>query len=368
MDTRAPSGAAGTDAERRGARALAAALRERGRAARVQTIWVRPAWWLALAACLAAGVLASVLSVAHPLTGLIVALAAIAGALLESSRAPLLRRLTVARATQNVVSPPPARPGERPVTLVVSAAIDDPRRGLAARLPGGLPRWTLVALLLVAACAAGRLAGAEGSWIGALQLVPTLALLLALFACFEEGTARTDDDPSARGAALALVDALDAEPPRHLDVALVLAGAGATRAAGLGAWLRSRRARGMRPRDVALLQLEPCGIGTPVWWDRDGIVLPAALHPQLRAAAREAAAARPELGARGVRGRTGGAAAIARADGWPVIAVGARAPRGRGDAPERPPPGGPDATVAFAFALVSALDTSLDASAPDGSS
>jgi len=135
------SGAAGTDAERRAARALADGLRARGREARVSTVWVRTAWWLPLAAAAALGVAGSVLSIAEPVAGLVLAGLALVAVLVELSPRPVLRRLTIARATQNVVSPPTERPGERPVTLVLTAATDLRRRGWAARVPGGVPRW-----------------------------------------------------------------------------------------------------------------------------------------------------------------------------------------------------------------------------------
>lgn len=350
-------GATGTDAERRGARALADELRATGRRARLVPVWVRPAWWLVQALCASAGVAASVLAVDHPPAGLLLALAALALAALDLTRLQPLRRLTIARATQNVVSPPPEAGGEQPVTLVVTAAAHLPRRGLAARAPGGAMRWSLLALALVAACAGARLAGADGPWIGAVQLVPTVALLALVFAFVEEGVTRPRADESATRAALEVVRALDAEPPERLGVAVVLAGGDDVQAAGLREWLRTRRARGLRPAQLALLHIEPCAAGAPVWWERDGILVRAALHPQLCAAAATVAAARPELGARPRRRGPGSAAGVARAGGWPAIAVGALADRGEVTPTEAPR--GVDATAAFAVALARELDAAL---------
>src|SRR4051812_9495267 len=116
--TNAPAGPpACSDAERRAARRHAAALRAAGRTVRMEPLWVRPARDPALAACAAAGVAASVLSVDHAVPALIVAGVALVLALAELGPVPLLRRLTTyARATQNVLS---ARAGVSPgpVTL-----------------------------------------------------------------------------------------------------------------------------------------------------------------------------------------------------------------------------------------------------------
>ena len=84
----------------------------------------------------------------------------------------------------------------------------------------------------------------------------------------------------------------------------------------------------------------------PGWWARDGLVVTSALHPQLVRAASAAAAAEPDLGAHVRRRPRGTAAAVARAGGWPAIAVGV---------------GDPEAGTRFAAALVRALDDELAA-------
>jgi hypothetical protein len=354
VEGREPSGAAASDAERRAARALAAALRARGRTVRTPAVWIRTAWWLPVALACALGVAGSVLSVGSPPVGLAVTGAGLLVLLADLTPWAPVRRLTIARATQNVVSPPPARAGERPVTLVLTAATDLRRRGWAARLPGGVRRWALAALLAVLACALARLLGADGPLLGVVQLPPTLVLLVAIVALLDSAGAAPQGDDSAVRAVLAVTDALDADPPRRLDVALVLAGAGGADHAGLRAWLRARRRRGLRPRQVAVVAIEPCPAGPPVWWTADGLVVPARLHPQLQSAARAAAAARPELGARAVRGSDATAAAAARAGRWPAIALGAAADAGDGALQ------GAEAVAALAVELVRALDAELE--------
>ena len=351
--TREQSGTAGSDAERRAALELAQDLRDAGRDARVQTLWVHTAWWAPQALAAAMGVAASVLAVGDPIPAVILAAAALAIALTDLSAPAPMRRLTPARATQNVVcAPAEVPPGA--ITLIVTAAVDQARAGRGRRFPGGVLGWSLGALALVLACCGVRAAGVDGTWIGAVQLFPTLVLLACLLALLDEAVAEpAEDDRGAVLAALALTAELDAEPPGELAVALVLAGAGGAQSAGLRAWLRGRRRRGLAAADVALLHLEPTPGDAPGWWARDGVVVSSALHPQLVRAARAAAEAHPDLGAAPRTRPRGTAAASARAGGWPAIAVGV------GDA---------DRGGRFAAALVRALDEELARARIDGGS
>jgi hypothetical protein len=246
-----------TDAERRAALALAAQLRAAGRAARIEARWVRPGWpaWQAL--CAIAGVVATVVSVDHPLAGLVVAGAALAVSLGHGrGRLPLGR----ARATQDVVAPAPA---PRAVTLVVLAAVDRPRASVLDRVPAPL-LWLWGALLLTTVFAAARLAGAEGTLLGAGQLVPAVVLLLVaaalLDAAFEPAAPA---DAAATRAALALAAIPWAE--------IVLVGAGEL---GLRARLRADR---RAPDRIVVLWLEPAP--SPAW---------RSAHPTLAAIAHDA--------------------------------------------------------------------------------
>ena len=226
---------------------------------------------------------------------------------------------------------------------------------MARRFPGGVLRWLVGALLLVLACCIARVAGIEDTWLGWVQLPPTVVLLICLLAFVDQAAAdpAPDDERAAVSAALALTAELDAAPPQRLAVAVVLAGAGGAQSAGLRAWLRARRRRGLARSDVALIHLEPTPGEPPSWWARDGLVFTAPLHPQLVRAATTAAAADPQLAAHARSGITGTAAASARGDRWPAIAVGI------GDLHDG---------VAFALALVRELDAELPAAAPDGES
>src|SRR3954468_12405416 len=263
-----------TDAERRAARRHAAARRAAGRTVRPETIWVRPAWAPALAVCAAAGVAASVVSVDHPAPALAIAGAALVLAIAEQTPWRVLRRLTTfARASQNVVSPAPPPP--RAVTLVVIARTDALRGGIARRLGLPLEAITIAALALVAALVAVRLAlDAGGTALGAVQLVPTAALIVAVGlladAAVAPPAASTEPLDAAIGAVLAASRALDSAPLQRVGVEIVLAGA-----AALGRRARRRKDH-RRAEEVALAIVETAS---------DGRARYATRHPTLHSVA-----------------------------------------------------------------------------------
>jgi hypothetical protein len=380
----------GTDAERRAARWLAQVLRQDlGREVETETVWVRPQRAAVLALHAAAGVAASVLAASAPAVGLGVAAAALLSWTLDQlGWAHLGRRLTPERATQNLVSPPTAATGSggrRTVRLVIAAAYDAPRAGLArhervrrlvarargltgGRLPGAAAGVAL-ALAAVTGLAGARLGGVDAGWLGAVQLVPTVALLLALGLAVDAGLARTGpgagDPASGAAVALALAAELDRNPPRHLGVELVLAGAGEGPSLGMRGYVRARRRR-WRPEATAVLGVAACGRGRPCWWVSDGPLVPLRLHPRLRELAAAVAAEEPRLGARPHRGHGAGAAWRARRARWPAIAVGCLeddawppASGTAGDTPERVDPAAMAAALELGLALVHALDEDL---------
>jgi hypothetical protein len=282
-----PGRGAGTDAERRAAVWLERDLAARGQAPWVDTVWLRPGWaWPVVLAC-ALGAGGSLAAVAWPLAGLIAAaLAAVSLALEGAGLASPLRLLTRRRATQNVVSLPHDREG---VTLLVCAPYDAPRRGLvlndrwralAARL-GDLRPWLAGCALVIAGCAAARVAGVDGAWLGAIQLLPTIVLIAALAAAVD--IALSEFSPgagpaSAAAAALAVHEELAADPDA-MPVGLILYGAGASGPQALRAQLRREK---FDQASTVVLDLGPCGGGEPAWRTR---------HPQLRRAAELAAGA-----------------------------------------------------------------------------
>ena len=367
-----------TDAERRAARALARHLRDSGRRPRTETVWVRPQWaaiWLLHALLAIAG---SVVSVDHPITGLAIGGVAALSALGElTGRLRTLALLWPRRATQNVVAPPPDE--RAPVKLIVAAPYDAARtttgparalgrldarvrKALGGRWPSPLGLLTL-AILAIAACAGARVAVEEApSWLGAVQLVPTVVCIIATALLVD--LALADASPganvsaSAAAVALALVRELDERPPHRLDVELVLAGAGDGPALGMREYVRARRKKGAAER-IAVLAIEPSAGGTPRVWTHDGPLLGARLHPQLATLAGEA-------GADPHRGRGVTTALRARQAGWPATAIGClddvgRAPHARdqGDTVAEADPRTLRATVALCQSFVARLDADL---------
>src|SRR4051794_33456132 len=313
-----PAPLACSDAERRLARRYATALRAAGRTVVVEPLWLRPAAAWTLAACAAAGVAASGLSVDRPGAALVLAAIALVLALAELGPIPLLRRLTYARATQNVLS---AAGPPRPVTLILVAATDRPRAGLLrrARIPAG--PVTVAALALVAGCCAARVAlDAGGTLLGAIQLVPTAVLVLAVGGLVDAAVApAAPEDEVALEAVVAAAARLDATPSGRLAVETVLAGAGP-----LGRRARLKRDH-RRPEEVVVAIVHPGA----------GAVRYATRHPGLRAiaAGAERGGRAPPPGRR------------------PAIAV----------------PGGREETAAFLVALAAGIDAELGPAQPASS-
>jgi hypothetical protein len=261
-----PPAFAGTDAERRAAMACAGRLREIGRSPRLQTLWFRPQRDVPRAVHAVLGIAGSVVAVSHHPVGLGLAAGGLALSLLEAAGVPVVALAFARRATQNVVARPlDDAPGT--VRLVLTAAVDEPRDSVLGRLarrargaatPG--PAGALdVALGAVAACAGARLAGAGGTVLGVVQLIPTIALIL-LFAGFLEAAlaqrSAQDGAAAVAASAVAVAAALDARPPRRMSVEVLIAGAGEAGAPGMRAYVRANRKR-LAPEEVVVVQLPP---------------------------------------------------------------------------------------------------------------
>ena len=298
----------------------------------------------------------SLLSTAVAIPGLVLAaIGALSLAVEQAGRLGPVRALFPRRATQHVLTAVP----EEGVVLVITAPYDAPRRGLVLndrwRAPlRRMPAWTLaVCGAAVAAAAAARVAGDEPGWLGAVQLVPTIVLLVALAAATDVALSAcspgANDNASGVAVAMALFDELERDPPRSLRPALLLTGAGhavprvrgrpparrgAGRRAGGGA-----RARAVRRRPAGVDGPAPAGAGGR------------------RARGR---------GARPRRGPAPAAPRDARA-GHPHRLPGrardqpARAPGGRHAGERRG--GGDDAALDLALGVVDALDADLSARA-----
>lgn len=379
---------AGTDAERRAALWLAGQLGGGGREALIEPFWCRPNWALTHMWHVALGLAGSLVSVSSPRVGggliLLALLSVIADALLGFSPG---RRLTLEHASQNVVSPPLAGQRNR-VRLILTANYDAGRTGIvhrdwprhaSARLraltvgrgPGWLG-WLAIVLGWLLVTAVLRAGGGGGGALGAVQLMPTVALVLALAALLEHASADycpgAGDNASGVAIAIALARALDAAPPRHVAVEVVLTGAGDGPGIGLDHYLR-RRGRSLAPADTVVLGIGACATGAPRWWCSDGALLPLRCFPRLRELCAAVAMDEPRLSARGHRGRGNSPALAARIARLPAIAIGCLDQRGLvprshqpADTAERVQAGALESTLELGLLLVEKIDGFLSSS------
>lgn len=335
---------AGTDAERRAAALCSDELRRSGRRPRTTTIWTHRQRQAPRAAYAALGITGSLVAVGNPTVGLALAATALLAVLLEAAGLPVLGLLQTRRATQNVIAAPPAERGSRALLILVASA-DVARdsllrrldRRLTSRLIPGPTGLLAVALVGATACAGGRLAGAEGTLIGAAALVPAALLILLMAGFLDAALAGPVRPAGAAGAAAALTvaAALDAQPPRALAVEVVIGGAGEAGAPGMAAYVAARR-KELDPEDVVVVELGSAG-GPLRFASHAGEHLPLRLHPRLA----ELAAALP--GAQRTVTRTRSSARIARGVRWPATTL----------------EGEPRALAAATLRLVAAVDAEV---------
>jgi hypothetical protein len=371
---------AGTEAERRAAMWLRQEAETAGREAQLEAFWSRPNWALTHAWHVALALAGSLVSVSSPRVGgallLVALLSIIADALTGVSPG---RRLTPERASQNVVSGGQA--GDR-VRLIVTANYDAGRVGLAYHervraLTAGITRasrglapgwlgWIALATTALLTTAILRLGGTRGAAIGVAQLIPTIGLVLTLALLLELASSdvgpAAGDNATGVAVAAALVRALDAAPPRHLSVELVLQGAGDTTGLGIRHYLR-RHKRELNAANTVVLGIAACTDGRPRWWTSDGPLVPLRHFRRLRAMCARIAEQEPALRAAPHRGRGVAPAHLATAARLPAITVGCLDEReivpgshrhnDSADAIDRQ---ALDAALEFALTLVDAID------------
>jgi len=377
---------AGTDAERRAATWLAAELSRERRDATIETFWCRPNWALAHALHGALALVGSLVSLASPIAGVAILAVALVSILADSlTGLSVGRRLTREHASQNVViSATPAAEDEKPMRLVLTANYDAGRAGLVYRdafrrpaaslrratkaAPGWLA-WLAIATAWLLAIAIVRLTGHTSGAIGALQLPPTVGVLLGAALLLDLGTAHWSpaaaDNATGVAVAAALADALEATPPQHLAVELVITGAGDGDGTGLRRYLGSRR-HGRSPGNTVVLGIAACADPEPHWWVSDGPLIPLRYARTLRDLAERLAAEEPYLDLRPHRGRGTTPALPARAAGIPAITLGTLDRRGlcaRSHQPTDTPTAidgdALEAELQFALLMIDAVDAAV---------
>jgi hypothetical protein len=371
---------AGTDAERRAAGWLSSQLEAAGRSSTLEPFWCRPNWALAHMWHVLLGVAGSLVSVQSARVGGALVLVALISVIADgvTGHSPG-RLLSPERASQNVVSESAA--DEQRVRLIITANYDAGRNGIAyrdalrrpfARLnatlgalgPGWLG-WLVIAMLWLLITAIARLGGSGGTGIGAVQLVPTIGLVLALALLADLASSgyapAANDNASGVAVALALVRALDAGPPLNTVPELVLTGAGDGDGIGLRRYLERRKF--LNPSNAVVIGIAPSGAGTVRWFSSDGRLLPQRYFGRLVELAEQIARDEPHFEATPHRGRGSSPAQRARGRGLPAISIGCldqdgAAPRSHQsqDTPEHVAEQAMDDAVQFGLMLVDAID------------
>jgi hypothetical protein len=166
-------------------------------------------------------------------------------------------------------------------------------------------------------------------------------------------------------AALALARALDAAPPAHLDVELVLTGAGDSAELGLRRHLRAHRSE-RAPAKTIVVGIASCGGGIPHWWRSDGALVPLRYARPLRDLAARIATDEPHLGLAPHAARGSGPALPGRTAGLPAITIGCLdrhelAPRShhRDDTSDAIDSEAVDAAVQFGLLLIDGIDAAV---------
>lgn len=382
---------AGTDAERRAASWLATRCASLGGEPVTETFWCRPNWAAAHLWHIALAVAGSLLSLVSPIAGIVVLSVALVSTAADGLTGYSLgRRLTPERASQNVIVAPPAD-GRQRTRLVLTAHYDAGRMGLAYKLapatrrlngagPGWLA-WVSIAMVWLLAVAILRLGGHTSPTIGAIQLPPTVSLVLGFALLVDLATGdwspAAGDNASGVALAIAVAAALTSNPPQHLEPELVLTGAGDGDQIGLVRVLRAHRSawragaakrlvRGGGRANTIVLGIGACAGGTPHWWQSDGTFLPLRYARALRRIAEGIAEDEPYLRAIPHRGRGVTAAFPARMAGLPAIAIGCLDRRGvaprshqRSDISDSLDPEALDHALQFALLLIDGIDAVL---------
>ncbi|MGZ4286907.1 MAG: M28 family peptidase [Solirubrobacteraceae bacterium] len=371
----------GTDAERRASIWLGDELARAGRDVRIEPFWCRPNTALAHTWHVALAIAGSLIAIpSHTVGAVLVAIALVSIVADATIGLSLGRRLTLEHASQNVIATSPNGPAH-PVRLIITANYDAGRAALAyrdafratsARLrrlvgnraPGWLA-WLTIATAWLLATAIMRIAGVSKTTVGAVQLIPTVGLVIAVPLLLDMAGADwspgANDNASGVAVAMSLATALDAAPPPGVAVDLVLTGAGEGGGIGLRKYLRANR-RTLQPSNAIVVGIAPTGGGRPRWWVGDGQFVPFRTSGTLRTVAAETAAGEPHLKAAPHRGRGATPALPALKRRLPAIAIGCLDDRSlapyshqAGDTEDNVDPKSLDDALQFALMLVDAI-------------
>ena len=249
----------GTDAERRAANRLAERLRGLGRRVDIEPTYVHPQSALVQALHCLVAFAGSLAAISSPAVGFALVLLAATSMYLDLNyRLYLFRALFFRRGSQNVVSP--GQDPDAPARLVICAHMDAARSGAlyaprrarrAARIPERSPvplgpyRVLFWSMALLLPLLGARMAGVDSNALSVVQLFPTLVLLVGIFLLVEieisEVVPGANDNASGVAAAVSLAAELTSDPPRNLDVWVVLDGGEECQQEGMRSFVRKHR-------------------------------------------------------------------------------------------------------------------------------
>jgi Peptidase family M28 len=386
---------AGTDAERRLANEVAGELETADRIAAVEPIWVQPQWAIVhLVHCLLA-LGGSVVASRDPVVGFAIVLATATSAYLDlSARWYLIRPLLFRRASQNVHVHPREEAGPDSPRVILCANLDAPRTGatynplpmrlldLASRRfpvlssPTRIWFWSIALLLLPIGA---RMAGLDAAWLDAVQLIPTLILIVACFLLGEIALSPPSPGANANAsgvaALIAALSMLDDEPLANVRVEAAICGGGETTMQGMRSFVRSHRGEYGKPT-TRFVSFESVGRGEPRFAISQGLAVSLPLDPDLAELCAAVAIAHDggedPYDAEPIRDGRASAAMTARAYGFPAIAITCREgdealPAGHhtpSDAPASIDPEAVDRAAGFAVEAIRLLDRDLGRPTP----
>jgi hypothetical protein len=259
---------------------------------------VHPQWHLVYAAHLGLAVGAGLLALVSAPAGFALALLVATSLYLDlNTRFYLLRRLFFRRASQNVLS----RGGkpDAPARLIICAHYDAARTGWvygerstrsAARVPRrarvllGPMRIVFWSTALLVPLLGARLAGVDGRLLAIAQLVLSAVLVISLVLLVDIALSDivpgANDNASGVAVALALGRSLDADPPAHLDVWLLLTGAEECIGEGMREFVRGQRTQ-LASGTTYVLAIDSVGFGNVHYISAEGLAVSYAMDPRL---------------------------------------------------------------------------------------
>ncbi len=312
-----------------------------GREVEVESIEIHPRWAVVHLLHAVLAIAGSLVAVGSPVVGFALVLVATLSAFGDASGLfRPLRRLTGRRASQNVFSPERHEDQGR---VVLVAHVDTSRAG-ALFAPGLQERLAVLggrlrrpigpfvpfmgALLMLAVCCLARVIGQQGDVLTAVQLIPTIGLIVAAVALLDvalsDPVPGANDNASGVATVLGLAERFGGRLD-HFAVWVLITGSQESFGLGMKAFLTKHRGELDKERTV-FINIDEVGAGTVRFGQREGMLLPGRPHPQLFEISQQIAEDDGEgaFAAKPLTLRTPTDASIARGAGYPAITIACR--------------------------------------------